>query len=64
MSPSVFVIGETGFKTELVNHGIRVSNFDEDPYLENDGVVSPDMMDQLLQVIDPSVVGVVVGTDF
>lgn len=31
--PSVFLIGEQGFKAELKNFGVKVANAEEEPYL-------------------------------
>ena len=73
--PSVFVIGEKGFKDELTNHGIRVINPDPLEFLSPLNSISPETFAST-QIhgnnpnlseglyVDPTVVSVIVGTDF
>ena len=59
--PGVFVIGEQGFKEELRQFGIRVSNFEVDDWNQDQSL----RMDQVSQMdIDRTVKSVIVGTDF
>jgi len=62
MQPSVYVIGEPAFRKKLVNNGIRVVNAEETPYQDRSQKVTFDDFEKL--ELDPSVVGVIVGTDY
>jgi len=62
MQPSIYVIGEPAFRQKLVNNGIRVVNAAETPYLDASHEVSFNDFESL--ELDPSVVGVIVGTDY
>lgn len=60
--PAVYVIGEQALRQELMGHGIRVINPDQQEYLGPNDSVSIDEFSRMK--VDPTVVGVVVGTDY
>ena len=62
--PAVFVIGEQGFKNELKNFGVRVVNEEEENYLSEETNVPFSRFSKLQEEVDPTVVSVIVGTDF
>jgi ribonucleotide monophosphatase NagD (HAD superfamily) len=59
--PSVYLVGNEGFKKELENHGIRVIN-DPDDSSEQMTSMTPERFAE--EPIDKSVVAVIVGADF
>lgn len=61
--PSVFVIGEQGFKQELKNFGVRVANEQPEAYPQKKATTQFDFL-EMAKNVDPSVVAVIVGTDF
>lgn len=63
VEPSVFVIGEKGFKSELRNFGVRVINQEAEVYPQKTATNEYDFL-EMAKKVDPSVVAVIVGTDF
>ena len=60
--PSVYVIGENGFKHELHQKGIKVKNFEEAEYRHPSNAINMDAFSQIQN--DPNIISVIVGTDY